>query len=288
MKGQRILVVGATGLIGFALAKELSKDNDVYGVARFRKNSKGTLEKYKIKPLEMDITKNNLDQLPTDLDYVFNETLLYDPDLQKSMEVNAFAVGKLLEHSQGCKGVIVGSTGSVHGRSKERKHEDSPLIADSAYPLSKICGEMFAVYFSQQYQIPVAILRYYQPYSTSSGVVRGCIDMIMANKPIEASDRLMNPLFISDVVDLTVRAAGVCNSPPNIINIGGEEVVSPRKLTDMVGGVVGRNPLFVSSSTDLAASESCDSTKRRRVLGSQKVSLSEGIKKVWSAYQAEE
>lgn len=287
MKGQKILVVGATGLIGCPLAKKLAKENQVYGLARFsKKGLKEELDKHGITSIEMDVAGGDFRVLPSDFDYVFNELLyLNTQDLEKSLQVNTFPVIMLLERFKSCKGMILGSTGSVYGKSEERKSEDAPLNASNAYEISKYCADMFATYYSRQYDIPTVILRYYTPYSTSRGLVRNVIGRIMADKPVQAGEKLYCPMFISDVVELTIKAAGVCTSPANIVNIGGEELVSMKELAAMTGKVINREPSFVPCSEKRSDSEICDSTKRKRILGSEKVPLHEGIKKTWEAYR---
>jgi NAD(P)-dependent dehydrogenase (short-subunit alcohol dehydrogenase family) len=39
LKGKKILVLGVSGFVGFSLALELAKTNEVHGIARFRDES---------------------------------------------------------------------------------------------------------------------------------------------------------------------------------------------------------------------------------------------------------
>lgn len=293
LSGQRVLVAGASGLIGRALAIELAMDNEVYGVARFTNESaRQSLQFHGVIPIALDITRDSLGSLPGDLDYIFNEVLLVHRCSEfpkETFATNAFSVAKLLERFKGCKGVVLGSTGSVYRKSSQPVSEEAPLSGDAGpitnYVLSKICGDTFATYFSEIHNIPVAILRYYYPYNEIAGVVPSMVQQVMEGQRIAENPAAVNPLFISDVVDFTIKAATACNCPPNILNIGGEEIVSYNALAVMVGQALGREPQFTPMGQVPAESWVCDSRKRISLLGQQQVSLAQGIARVVAAFR---
>ena len=67
LKGKKILVLGASGFVGFSLALELAKTNEVHGMARFRDASvRRRLEDAGLTIIVKDVTKNRLDDVPTD------------------------------------------------------------------------------------------------------------------------------------------------------------------------------------------------------------------------------
>lgn len=282
IENQRILILGATGLIGLPLARELAKKNRVIGVSRFKRVNRQTLAEQNIEPLEMDVSRASFDMLPKEIDYVFNETMLYDPsDFQMSMEVNAFTVARLMDRYDKCKGIVLGSTGSVYATSQKPMSEDSSLGANDVYSLSKICAEMFALHISRERNIPTCILRYYQPYSIDFGIISSLKKKITVGETFDHSREFYTPLFITDVVNFTIKAATFCSSPPTIINIGGEEGVSCERLVRMICEAMGKKPVSMCHTGDSSRpAEICDSTKRIRLLGKQKVSLKEGIRSV--------
>ncbi|MBI3921958.1 MAG: NAD(P)-dependent oxidoreductase [Armatimonadetes bacterium] len=153
------------------------------------------------------------------------------------------------------------------------------------YVLSKICGDMFATYFSESHKVPVAILRYYYPYSEIAGVVPSTVQQVLGGQPIADNPAAVNPLFISDVVNFTIKAATACDYPPNLLNIGGEEIVSYNDLAVMVGRAFGREPQFTPMGQVPAESWVCDSRKRISLFGQQQVSLAQGIARVVAAFR---
>jgi len=282
MEDQTILVLGATGLIGLPLATELARKNKVVGVSRFEKTAPEALAERGIEPLQMDVARDPIDALPDEIDYVFNEVLLYHPtDHEASMETNAYPVAKLMERYGNSKGIVLGSTGSVYATTGEPMAEGAPLGGTDAYSVSKICAEKFAVHFSRERSIPTSILRYYQPYSTETGVVPSLRDAVRAGRPLDHAKIRYTPLFISDVVRFTILAASLCACPPKIVNVGGEETVSREELVRMICEALGKDPGCVPLSDDHPCpSEIGDSTERIRLLGRQQVSLEEGVRRV--------
>ena len=290
MEGQRILVLGATGLIGFPLATELARNNEVIGVNRFRKRSAEELAERNVVPLRMDITTDPFIALPDGIDYVFNEVMLYDPtSYDESMEVNAYPVAKLMQRYEGCRGIVLGSTGSVYASTGDPMKEGAPLAGNDAYSLSKICAEKFAVHFSRELDIPTSILRYYHPYSVAGGVIPSLRRAVEAGSSITLADILYSPLFISDVVRYTIEAASRCASPPWVVNICGKEIASRREIVNMLCESLGRDPASLSFADGAQSpSEIGDCSEQVRLLGPQQVSLAEGVRRVAEASSAAE
>jgi nucleoside-diphosphate-sugar epimerase len=285
MENQRILVLGATGLIGLPLATELAKTNHVTGVSRFRKMASQALASRHIEPLEMDIAKDPFNRLPEDIDYVFHEVMLYHPsDLEQSLEVNSYPVARLMERYERCKGIVLGSTGSVYATPGTPRKEDDPVGGVTAYAVSKICAEKFAIHFSRERGTPTCILRYYQPYSAESGIVPSLQRAVAAGRPVDHGKTLYTPMFISDVVRFTIEAASLCASPPRILNVGGEEVVSQEALVRILCEAMGKPPGCVPVSGDSSRlSEIGDCAERIGLLGKEQVPIREGVRRVVAA-----
>ena len=288
MEGQRILVLGATGLIGFPLATELARNNEVIGVSRFWKRSAEELAERNVEPLRMDVSTDPFLALPDGFDYVFNEVMLYDPtSYDESMEVNAYPVAKLMQRYEGCRGIVLGSTGSVYASTGDPMREGDPLCGDDAYSLSKICSEKFAFHFSRELEIPTSILRYYHPYSVLGGVVPSLRRAAETGGPINLAEILYSPLFISDVVRYTIEAASKCATPPWVVNICGKEIASRREIVNMLCESLGLDPASVSFADGAQSpSEIGDCSEQVSLLGEQQVSLAEGIRRVAEASSA--
>src|ERR1700729_1208870 len=71
--GQRILVTGATGLVGAPLCRALADENEVFAVARFSDETQAAhLAKPGITPVHFDLRSRDLSVLPENIDIVFH------------------------------------------------------------------------------------------------------------------------------------------------------------------------------------------------------------------------
>jgi len=287
MEGQRVLVMGATGMIGSHLAKELAKTNTVYGAGLFKERTCDSVAQHQIIPIPLDVTQDDFDVLPGEVDYVFVEVMFHGPDdYARSMQVNAFTTARLLERYPDCKGVVLGSTGSVYRYITTPADEHTPLEGLGAYGVSKICSDVFAEYFSRYHGTPVCVLRYYGPYCETGGSVKWWLDAVVRQEPVRWPDLRLAPLYMSDVVAMTIRAADCCTSPPTIINVAADEIVPRRHVVEMIAAHLGREPLFGDANPRGPIVVAADNVKRRALLGEQTVSLVEGVRRVCAAYLA--
>jgi nucleoside-diphosphate-sugar epimerase len=168
LKGKKILVLGASGFVGFSLALELAKTNEVHGIARFRDESvRGLLKNTGVTIIAKDAVKDRLDGVPTDYDYVFNELAMLrncDDSPKEAFLANTRFAGDLVEHCRMVDDVILASTGAVYKPSTEAWNENGTLSPTNTYALTKLCGEVLGSYVSEKLNVPTRILRYFYPY----------------------------------------------------------------------------------------------------------------------------
>ena len=247
---KKILVTGASGFVGSSLAFELAKNNEVHGLARFREDSiRWLLVDAGVEIIAKDVVKDGLDGVPTDYDYVFSELAMLqrcDDFPKEAFLVNTRFVGDLVDHCKSAHGIVLASSGAVYKPSTRDWNEDSPLYPISTYALTKLCGEVLGSYVSEKMNVPSCILRYFYPYGAlgSGGILARWADLIHEGKAISLNLNAVpryNPIFISDCVELTIQAAGLCKIPSTIMNVGGMEFKSKTELLDMIGQVIGVN-----------------------------------------------
>ncbi|MEK7270306.1 MAG: hypothetical protein AAB215_05100, partial [Planctomycetota bacterium] len=83
-ENRRILVLGASGRIGMAMALHYAGKNAVFGVARFKNpETERTLQAKGVKTIRKDLSEPGpglLEGIPRDIDVVVNQAVLWKAD----------------------------------------------------------------------------------------------------------------------------------------------------------------------------------------------------------------
>ena len=295
MEQKKILITGVTGLMGRALAHVLSKKNEVHGVARFSNpEMKKELEELGITLWKKDLTKDSLDDLPTNLDTIFHLAVHWghptDHRAQKeALAMNVYAAGNLLMHFKHVSKIVLGSTGSVYTPGNYMAKEDEAVYVPHPviYCVTKICGESLADWISMTFQIPCAKLRYFWPYTpyTRSNPPASTIRQMMQGKTIEWNPKdpvPYTPVYISDIVSLTIKAASACSIPAVAINIASEEVITCGEAIKVGERLLNKKANIKEIDTPSSKYDihTADVSKMKRLLGPAKVNMEEGVRRV--------
>ena len=291
LSGQRILITGASGLVAFPVAVELAKHNEVFAVARFSDPEQSRmLERSGARPIAFDLANPDLSPLPESVDVVINYAVL-PPTQKTAYEVNAGATGRLARRYRNCAAFVHGSTGSLYQYQGERPlREDDPYGLHSSaenYAASKIAAEFLLKHLSEDYRLPVVIVRIFSFYGPRGGGVTQRVDQIIRGEPVSVYPGVRNvhtPLYEDDYVEKTIAAAGIATIGAEIINVGGTEAVTTQEYCQMAGEILGREPLFAENSK--AWPIWADTTKMVGLLGPNKVSMREGLRRTIESAEA--
>lgn len=227
--------------------------------------------------------------LPKSVDVVINYAVL-PPSHKDAYNVNAGATGQLARRYRDCEAFVQGSTGSLYQYQGERPlREDDPYDLHSSaepYAASKIAAEFLLKHLSEDYRMPTVIVRIFSFYGPRGGGVTQRIDQVARGLPVSVYPGVRNvhtPLFEDDYVEKTIAAAGIAKIPAEIINIGGTEAVTTQEYCRMAGELLGKEPIFVENSK--AWPIWADTTKMVKLLGPNRVSMREGVRRVVEAGQ---
>jgi len=286
LKNEKILITGATGKIAFPIARELAKNNEVWGAARLGKpGDREKLEAAGITPIALDVSVGDFSALPNDFSYVFHAAV--DPGIKnwtKCVETNAQRSGDLLYHCRSAKGFVFCSTGSVYrydGKPlKENNEPGSPLRGN--YSFSKIAGEEVCKWVAKQFDIPLTIIRICSTYGPEGGAPCNRLETMVQGKPVVLhpdSPNNYNPIYEDDYVKLGIRAMEVASCPALTVNWSGSQTVSAEDYCRYMGELVGIEPVFEyseSAHTPLWP----DTTYMHEVLGKTEVDWRDGMKRM--------
>ena len=287
-----MLVTGATGRVGFPIARELARRHTVYGLARCsHPGDEDRLVAAGIVPIVGDIGELEALALPGNLTHVFHAAARLgrdaDSDWQKTFEVNAQVTGRLIARCIGVTGFVFCSTGSAYAYQGRRplREDDPPGVHLGNYSLSKIAGEAVARFAALEHGVPLAIIRIFSTYGPLGGAPVDRFERIRAGKDIVLhpdKPNNYNPIYEDDYVRLGIRALEVASIPPITVNWAGSETVSAEEYCSYLGELVGK-PVTFRYEERAPWPLWPDTSLMHRVLGRTQVTWREGMRRMVEA-----
>jgi UDP-glucuronate 4-epimerase len=292
--GEKILITGATGKIGFPIARALAGHNEVWGAARLKASAaRDRLAAAGVKPVALDMAAGDFSDLPDDFSYVFHAAV--DPGIDewgRCVDTNAQKSGELLYHCRTAKGFVFCSTGSTYAYRGRRPLTETdppgvPLRAN--YSISKVAAEAVCTWISNRYQIPLTIIRICSTYGPEGGAPADRLEIMLARRPIRLypdAPNNYNPIYEDDYVEFGIRAMEVAATPPVVVNWAGSETVSVEEYCTYMGKLIGVEPIF-EYTPDAHTPLWPDVTLMHEVLGRTKVPWREGFRRMIQARHPE-
>ncbi len=255
LTGKRILVTGVTGMVAGPMAARLAPDNTVYGAARFvDPTQRESHEAAGITTIRVDLEHGDLDEVPADLDYVLHFAVAKTNDFGRDLTANADGAAHLMERVRGVDAFFHCSSGGVY-QEHEHDHlkEDAPL-GDShraagmeSYSISKIAAETMVRYTSIRLGIPTVIARLSVPYGDTFGWPFFHVMMLEHGMAIPVhtdAPSQYNPLNLDDIVASLPYLLAAASTPANVVNWGGDEIVSVEEWCGLIGELIDKPVVF--------------------------------------------
>jgi len=280
---EKVLVVGSSSYIGRWLVERLLEEYDVVGLDRTMDNErKGDYEQ-----IEFDLANENVPKV-NGIDFCVHLAALTDvgiceKDPKLSLKVNVLGTLNMLELAKEnkIKKYVYVSTGTVYGYSDEPLTEKSPINLANIYSLTKYHSELLCNYYSKYF--PVDVLRYFFPYGPKthpSRMIASIIKRVINKQPVTlniGNKPITNPIYISDLVELTKMSMERESIGFDVFNIAGEEKVSIKDIADIVGKAAGIEPIFEKKDT-VSKNFIADITKLKEIFDYKfKFNLEKGI-----------
>jgi nucleoside-diphosphate-sugar epimerase len=290
-----VLVTGATGRIGFPIARALAAEHTVFGLARCsRPEDEARLRAAGIEPLRADMATLQPADLPEGLTHVFHAAARLGPaaaaDWRATFETNAQASGRLVAACRGVRGFVYCSTGSAYEYQGPRplREDDPPGVHLGVYSLSKIAGEAVVRFAALEHQVPTTIIRVFSTYGPEGGAPADRLRRILAGKDVVLhpdAPNHYNPIYEDDYVRLGTRALEVGTVPARTVNWAGSETVTAEDYCAYLGQLVDR-PVRIRYEPTAPWPLWPDVTLMHEILGRTEVPWREGMERMARAVLA--
>ena len=290
MEGQKILVTGPTGMVAGAVAGALTEKNEVWGIARFRDESKkSALEAAGVTCVKLDLEDGDFSDLPQDFDYVLNFAVAKPKDFDTALRVNAESPLLLMAHCRNAKAFLhCSSTGVYEADGHTVFTEDSPLgdnhrVMMPTYSISKIAAEATVRSGARLFELPTVIARLNTPYGGTIGgypyihpmmMKAGAVIRLHSDAPSQYT------LFHEDDIVRTLpgllEAASI---PATIVNWCGQEHVSIEEWCAYFSELTGFEPKFEQTDETLR-SVITSNAKMQGIVGPAEVHWKDGLRRM--------
>ena len=305
LSGEKILITGVSGQIAGPLARFLAKDNEVWGLARFRPPEAGLirqvvddrdprqlLEDAGIRTVAVDLAAGELDDVPSDFTYVLHLAVFQTGglDYDTAIRTNAEGTGMLMQHCRNAKAFLHMSTCSVYKPDPDLHHvyvETDPLGDNESpfsptYSISKIAAEGVARTCARLFDLPTVIARMEVSYGANGGWPAYMFDAMRAGQavPLQApGPNLHGPIHEDDICAQAGKLLQVASAPAVVVNWAGDDIVSAEEWCTYLGELTGIAPTFDYQERWITNSAPSPA-KRRELVGPCTVHWREGFRRM--------
>ncbi|HET6964907.1 MAG TPA: NAD(P)-dependent oxidoreductase [Acidimicrobiales bacterium] len=291
LSGQRVVVLGATGMVATPVVHTLAADNEVWGVARFNNQAaKSALEDAGVHTVTLDLDDPDVLVLPKDVDYVVNLAVTHSNDFATALRANAESLGLIMRHfaEAGAKAFLhCSSTGVYAPNGAHRMRESDPLgdnhrVMLPTYSISKIAAESVARLSARLYDLPTIIARLNVPYGDAVAWPSIHLECILAGAPIQVlpgEASYYSPINSDDIIRQIPRLLGAAAVPAVTVNWAGPDVVSVQEWCAYLGSLVGKEPVFEETEQALP-SVAVDTSFMDELIGPAEVGWQEGMRRM--------
>jgi len=245
----RVLLTGGTGFLGTWLVERLSRSHEIVCLVRpGRKVPAG------VAAVEMDLAKGvRRIQLPAQIDCVIHlaQSAHYQEFPTRADDIHAINVAATVALAEyaiaaGAGMFLFTSSGNVHEPYDGRLAEDAPLHPASYYGSTKAAAELMLASFAPYMTCCAARLWFlYGPGQTNRLMPR-LIANISEGRPVLLQGRgdglRLAPTFVDDAAEALVAA--IEQRWSGVYNVASPHVASLRTISDCIGRMVGRKPVF--------------------------------------------
>lgn len=303
-----ILITGGAGNVGSAIASKLSENLNNF-IVIVDNLSTGSLNKIPKRDNLIFIKANTNsynDIVPIfgryNFDYVFHYAALVG--VQRTLENPMLVLDDIegiknvlsLSKNSGVKRVFYSSSSEVYGEPFEipQNENTTPLNSRLPYAIVKNVGEAFFKSYYQEYGLEYTIFRFFNTYGPNQSedfVVPRFIKAALKNETIYLyGDGLQTRSFcyVEDNIDTCIKAMMESKCVNDVLNVGSDKEMTILDLAKKVIEITNSNSsiIHLPPLEEGDMTRRCpDTTKMKKILGRELMSLEEGITKLINHYE---
>lgn len=223
-----LLVTGATGFIGGAVAAALQAHGQVTTVARRPAAAQGT-----------QAVRHDLAAPMRDMPHLTGATVVHcaaeirAPDWESHWRGNVLATRNILEWAvkHQARRFVMFSTGSVYGFQNGRRMQETDSLAPFGhYGYSKYIAEELCRVYADLFKLPMVVFRLYFPFGPgqNAGMFRLIENAVRSGSRLQIKNNgapNITPVHVDDVVQAVILSLGN-NFPAGTYNLCGDEDIS--------------------------------------------------------------
>lgn len=258
MNNKNILITGGLGFIGSHIANEVLENNEVVILDNLSTGNINNLNNPKhdnLKIVEEDLRKTNLDDLTSNIDYIFHLAAMASVPLSidkpvECNDINLNATVKLLKSAadNDVKKIVFSSSSAVYGQNRNMPLKESePSQPMSPYAASKAGCELYLQSFYDSYGLNYTALRYFNVFgpgqdknSQYAAVIPNFISALLEGKQAEIygdGEQTRDFVYVKDIVRANINAAK--SDFNGTLNIASGEKLSINQLYEIVKKTLG-------------------------------------------------
>jgi UDP-glucose 4-epimerase len=283
----RVLVTGATGLIGSRLVARLAERGDeVHALVRHPASAPAEAHAAVVADLARPLETGAIPAVEAIVHLAHHPHVSVPEHAVRLYRLNTMSTQELLDAGRrvGARRFLYASSGAVYGFSDAPLRETEPPQARDLYALSKLHAEEVVTAYGE-YLEPV-VVRPFFPYGPgqSGRLVAKLIERVRAGNPIllrESGRPRCNPIYVDDAVRAFL--ATLDGPAPNVVNVAGGEVVSIAELASAIGRALGKEPVFAEDEGSVGGDLVAEIDRMRSLLGERElVMLADGLRRTIS------